>query len=172
MSVAPQTQAVSALYLEHHRWLLDWLRRKLGCPHNAADLSHDTFVRVLGRPHELAQVREPRAWLTTIAHGLVVDQARRRDLERSYLDALALQPEGTCPCAETRAMMLDCLARIDVMLDGLHPKTRTVLLLSRLEGWSYPEIAHQMGASLSTVEKHMAAGLRHCLALRSSLPWV
>ena len=67
---------------------------------------------------------------------------------------------------------LDCIARIDAMLDGLHPKARTVLLLSRLEGWSYPEIAHKMDVSLSTVEKHMAAGLRHCLALRSSLPWI
>jgi RNA polymerase sigma factor (sigma-70 family) len=172
MSVAPQTQAVSALYLEHHHWLRDWLRRKLGCPHNAADLSHDTFMRVLGRPHELAHVREPRAWLTTIAHGLVVDQARRRDLERSYLDALARQPEGSHPSAETRAMMFDCLARIDAMLDGLHPKARTVLLLSRLEGWSYVDIARQMDVSLSTVEKHMATGLRHCLALRASLPWI
>jgi RNA polymerase sigma factor (sigma-70 family) len=171
MSVATQTQAVSALYLEHHHWLLGWLRRKLGCPHSAADLSHDTFLRVLGQPHQLAQVREPRAWLTTIAHGLAVDQARRKALERAWLEVLACQPESSCPSAETQALLMDCLARIDAMLDGLHPKARTVLLLSRLDGLGYLEIARQMGVSLSTVEKHMATALRHCIAMRAELPW-
>ena len=171
MSVATQTQAVSALYLEHHHWLLCWLRRKLGCPHSAADLSHDTFLRVLGQPHQLAQVREPRAWLTTIAHGLAVDQARRKALERAYLEALACQPESSYPSAETQAMLMDCLARIDAMLDGLHPRSRTVLLLSRLDGLGYLEIARQMGVSLSTVEKHMATALRHCVAMRAELSW-
>jgi RNA polymerase sigma factor (sigma-70 family) len=171
MSVATQTQAVSALYREHHPWLLGWLRRKLGCPHSAADLSHDTFLRVLGQPQQLAQVREPRAWLTTIAHGLVVDQARRRALERAYLEALAGQPESSHPSAETRALLVDCLARIDAMLDGLHPRARSALLLSRLDGLAYPDIAQQLGVSLSTVEKHMAAALRHCVAMRADMPW-
>lgn len=173
MSVATQaqTQAVSTLYVEHHPWLLGWLRRKIGCPHSAADLSHDTFVRVLGRPQELAQVREPRAWLTTIAHGLAVDQARRHALERAYFEALSGLPERNYPSAESQASLIDCLARIDAMLGGLHPKARTVLLLSKLDGLSYLEIASQMGVSLSTVEKHMATALRHCLAMRAELPW-
>jgi RNA polymerase sigma factor (sigma-70 family) len=171
MSVAPPMPTISTLYLEHHPWLLGWLRRKLGCPQNAADLSHDTFVRVLGQPQALAQVREPRAWLTTIAHGLAVDQARRHALERAYLEALAGLPEGRYPSTEEQALLMDCLARIDTMLDGLHPKARTVLLLSRLDGLTYLEIACQMGVSLSTVEKHMATALRHCMAMRAELPW-
>ncbi|HCX83422.1 MULTISPECIES: sigma-70 family RNA polymerase sigma factor [unclassified Rhodoferax] len=171
MSVAPPMQTVSTLYLEHHPWLLGWLRRKLGCPHNAADLSHDTFVRVLGQPQALAQVREPRAWLTTIARGLAVDQARRQTLERAYLEALAGLPESHTPSTEDQAMLINCLARIDAMLDGLHPKARTVLLLSRLDGLGYVAIAQQMGVSLSTVEKHMATALRHCMAMRAELPW-
>ncbi|MBA4002871.1 MAG: RNA polymerase subunit sigma, partial [Delftia sp.] len=60
---------VQSLYRDHHRWLRDWLRRKLGCSHHAADLAHDTFVRLLGRK-ERADPVDPRAYLTTIAHGL------------------------------------------------------------------------------------------------------
>lgn len=171
MSLATQTQAVSALYHEHHPWLLAWLRRRLGCPHHAADLSHDTFVRVLGQPQQLAQLREPRAWLTTIARGLVVDQARRRSLEQAYLEALAGLPENSHPSAETQALLLDSLVRIDAMLDGLHPTARSALLLSRLDGMAYPDIGRQLGVSLSTVEKHMAVALRHCVAMRADMPW-
>ena len=31
------------LYLEHHGWLLGWLRRRLECSETAADLAHDTL---------------------------------------------------------------------------------------------------------------------------------
>ena len=64
---------VQALYREHHGWLLALLRRRLRCPDGAADLAHDTFVRVLLRPEVLPGLREPRAYLTTIARGLLHD---------------------------------------------------------------------------------------------------
>lgn len=32
---------------------------------------------------------EPRAWLATIAHGLAVDQLRRRSLETAYAQVIA-----------------------------------------------------------------------------------
>ena len=39
--------ALHTLYSDHHHWLTGWLRRRLGCPQNAADLAQDTFVKVL-----------------------------------------------------------------------------------------------------------------------------
>src|SRR3546814_4546759 len=62
---APQ-DAAHGLYRDHRGWLDGWLRRKLGNACDAADLVQDTFVRVLRHRAELAMVREPRAYLTTI----------------------------------------------------------------------------------------------------------
>lgn len=166
---AAQQLQIHTLYSDHHRWLVVWLRRRLGCAHNAQDLAQDTFVRVLRRPDALDQLREPRAWLTTVAHGLVVDHVRRQQLERAYADAIAAFPEPELPSPETRLLILEALARIDALLDGLNPKARRAFLLSRLEGLSYPEIAKQLGVSLSSVEKYMATSLRHCLHWREAL---
>ena len=48
MTVGDQArEECGALYAEHHRWLLGWLRQRLGCLHDAADLAQDTFIRVL-----------------------------------------------------------------------------------------------------------------------------
>ncbi|QIQ71229.1 putative RNA polymerase sigma factor FecI [Pseudomonas coronafaciens] len=58
--------SVASLYQAHNTWLTTWLRRRLGCPHNAADLAQDTFIKVLGA-RDSAQIIEPRAFLTTIA---------------------------------------------------------------------------------------------------------
>ncbi len=39
---------------------------------------------------------------------------------------------------------------------ALSPRRREVFLLNRLEGYSFPQIAEQLGISLSMVEKHAA----------------
>lgn len=170
MSIADSNsqQTIHALYSDHHRWLVGWLRHRLGCVHQANDLAQDTFVRVLTRRYALSSVREPRAWLTTIANGLVVDHMRRQRLELAYLEAIVDLPGAELPSEETRLLLLEMLTRIDAMLEGLNPKVRTAFLLSRLEGWSYPDIALHLGVCLSSVEKYMATALRHCLAMRSA----
>jgi len=162
----PPPRSVETLYGEHHGWLLGWLRRKLGHAGDAADLAQDTFLRVLGRQRDVDEVREPRAWLTTIAHGLVVDHVRRRTLERACLEAIAALPEPQAPSPETQMLLVEALVRIDAMLDGLPAKARSAFLLSRLDGLGYAEIAQRLNVSLSSVEKYMATAIRHCLTLK------
>ena len=87
---APWQSQVHALYGAHHGWLFAWLRRKLGSADNAADLAQDTFLRIIGSRDALLGMREPRAFLTTTAQRLIVDQARRHALEEAYLRELAL----------------------------------------------------------------------------------
>ena len=45
---------------------------------NAADLAQDTFVRLLQRREQL-QLNAPRAFLRTVARGLVIDHWRREE---------------------------------------------------------------------------------------------
>src|ERR1700712_1881523 len=82
-------QTVQELYCDHHGWLFGWLRKKLGCPQNAADLAHDTFTRILASRDALGAIREPRAYLSTTAQRLIIDGARRKRIEDAYLRELA-----------------------------------------------------------------------------------
>lgn len=159
-----KTDAVRVLYSDHHRWLQSWLRRKLGCTHSAADLAHDTFVRVLAS-RDVFGIREPRAYLSTIANGLVTDLFRRRELERSYLEVLASLPEPQMPSPETRALFLETLIAIDAMLDGMKPMVRQAFILSQIEGLTYAEIAARLRVTKRTVANYMAAALEHCYLL-------
>lgn len=157
--------AVHTLYTEHHGWLQAWLRRRLGCTHSAADLAQDTFMRVLLRPQVLPTLREPRAYLTTLAKGVVSEHWRRQALERAYLDALALVPQALALSPEERLELLQTLEEIDTMLDGLAPKAREAFVLSQLEGLTYAQIATRLGTSERTVKRYMAQGFERCLAL-------
>jgi RNA polymerase sigma factor (sigma-70 family) len=156
---------VETLYTDHHGWLHGWFRRQLGNSFEAADLAHDVFLRLLRRPVAVTPA-EPRAYLSTIARGLLVDHWRRRELERAWLDVLARTPEELMPSPESRLLALEALIKIDEMLDALKPKVRQAFLWAQLEGLTCPQIAQRLGVSLATAERYVAAGLRQCYAFR------
>lgn len=158
-------QYVQRLYIDHNGWLNGWLRQRLGCAHNAADLAQDTFVRLLNSSDNLATLRQPRAYLSTIAHGLMVNYWRRQAVERAYLDALAAQPEALAPSPEERGIIVETLLAIDAMLLRLPSKVRQAFLLSQLDGLTYGVIAQRLGVSERMVKKYMAQAMLHCLLL-------
>ncbi|MFT4100362.1 MAG: sigma-70 family RNA polymerase sigma factor [Burkholderiaceae bacterium] len=161
-----EPSAIADLYVEHHAWLHGWLRRKLDCVDQAADLAHDTFVRVISSQRtEVASWREPRAYLTTIARNLVNDHWRRQELERAYLEALALRPEAGTFSPETRMLVIETLVRIDHCLAALPPLTRRIFLRSQVDGLVYADIARETGVSLVTVKRHMSTAFLACLSM-------
>lgn len=156
-------QRMRGVYAEHHPWLYGWLRRKLGNASDAADIAHDTFLRVIASQRNLGD--EPRALLTHIAKGLVVDHWRRRDVERAYFDAIAHLPRPEVPSAEARLLILEALYRIEAMLCAMPQRTSSIFLLAQLDGLTYGEIADRLGISLATVKRHMRDAFAACLAL-------
>ncbi|WP_322045508.1 sigma-70 family RNA polymerase sigma factor [Paraburkholderia sp. J67] len=163
-------QQVHALYRDHHGWLHGWLRRKLGDAFEAADLAHDTFLRILSA-HErpglpaLHELREPRAYLTTVARRVLLNHYRRLSLEQAFLDTLAHLPEPQVPSVEERLVILETLHEVDAMLDSLAPKVRMAFLLAQLEGLTYAEIATRLQVSERTIKRYMADAFEACLML-------
>lgn len=152
---------VEVLYNDHHHWLTGWLRRKLGCPENAADLAQDTFICVLSA-REAPTLIEPRAFLTTVAKRVLFNFYRRQDLERAYLEALAQMPEHVAPSEEDRAIILQTLLELDQLLDGLPKQVKRAFLLAQLDGLTYAQIGAQLGISIATVKRHLTKAAMRC----------
>jgi hypothetical protein len=64
---------VKTLYTNHHGWLHGWLRYSLNDATGAADLAHDTCVRLIARPRSFTTGPEAPAYLRTVANGLCID---------------------------------------------------------------------------------------------------
>lgn len=152
-------RAFTELYSNHHSWLHGWLRKKLGCSQRAADLAQDAFVRVLTLS-EPQDIKEPRAFLVTMAGRLLIDGTRRRQVEQAYLEDVAGQAfEAGMPNPEAIHVAREALDKIAVILDHLPARSREAFMLSRLEGLTYSEIAPQLNVSASTVKNDVAAAL-------------
>lgn len=157
--------SVDAVYRMHHGWLLGWLRQKLHCPHEAADLGQDTFLRLLVG-EEPGRLREPRAYLLVIANRLLINRYRRRRVEEEALRQVVtvIEPRENRGPAET-ATARDLLARVLLLLtEELPEKPRRAFLMARVDGLRYRDIAERLEVSQSSVKQYLARALSHCHA--------
>ena len=156
--------AIGHIYAEHGAWLRNWLHRRTRCPHWASDLTQDTFCRLIERP-DAPPVRDPRNLLTVIAGRLLIDDVRRRDLERAYIASHAsLDVDVDMLTPERIAEAVQLLDGLVLLLADLPPIVRSAFLLRKLDRLSHAEIATRLGVCDRTIKRHIARAFAHCYA--------
>lgn len=162
---AAATIEVTALYASHSDWLREWLRGHTRCPHRAADLTQDTFHRLLEKA-DLPTLVAPRNYLAKVARRLLIDDVRRFNVERVVLDALAVRDaDQEMITPERIAEAIQLLDAVRQVLDALPAQAREAFRLRRIEGLEQSAIADRLGVSLSTVKRLVAFANAQCLAL-------
>jgi len=153
----------SELFRAHYPWLCTRLRRSLGQHHHYSveDIAADAFVQLLEN-RAAGALREPRAWLTTIARRLVFEHWRRRDLERKHWDQWPADHTDCAPSPEEWLHLNRTLDGLDRRLDRLPGKVKATFLLSRIDGLTYPQIAAELGISQRSVSDYMTRSLALC----------
>lgn len=168
------SQAVKALYEAHAAEISSFLKARFGAgPPDPHDIVQQTFANYLGARGGPA-IRNPRAFLYRVAINLTIQQRRaaqrRRRLRREYATTHGdltddLHPERVLLAKEQAHALEDAL-------DRLPERDRTLLLLNRLEGVSYAEIARRTGMAPSSVRFVIRQALKNCQdALRNSGLW-
>lgn len=171
MSVAEHSMQheLHILYSAHHGWLKSWLHGRLGNAADAADLAHDTFVRLLRRASvpTLGTGNEARAYLRTTAQNLCINLWRRQEIERAWLETLAARPEASYPSAERQATVLEALEEISAMLYAMPAKATQAFLLAVACQMTDDEVGARLGISGRMVRKHVAKVMLACLQLQA-----
>jgi RNA polymerase sigma factor (sigma-70 family) len=148
-----------------------FLARKLQNPADAAEVAQEAYLRIYRLQHP-EQLDNARAFLFQVASNLAVDQLRRRSLHFRFLNAERQEQGGEEPTyrnADTASpehilSAREKLQRIYLAVDRLPEKCRQAFLLHRNAGMSYSEIAHELGVSVSSVEKYILQALKQCRA--------
>jgi RNA polymerase sigma factor (sigma-70 family) len=141
--------AVAALYEARFPLLFRYLDRLTDDPDLAKDMAQETFVKLYRRG---AMPDDPHAWLTAVATNLFRDDRRQRG-RRSELVALHASDASSRrdpQTADTDLIVQETRARVRAALDRLPLRDRRLLLL-RHEGYSYRELAHEVGIGEGSV---------------------
>jgi RNA polymerase sigma factor (sigma-70 family) len=142
--------------LPHAQRLLSLLRRRGHTREDAEDLIQDAFLS-LHTYCQKADVKSPEGFLVRAvlnrSASLHRNRTHKQDLPQTGQDLLLID-ENAAPddllAADQR------LERITRALTAVGPRTRDMFLMHRLFGFSYPEIARQLGVSVKAVERRIA----------------
>jgi RNA polymerase sigma-70 factor (ECF subfamily) len=150
-----------ALYLRFREPVLGYFARRVGEPEVAADLMAETFARALVH-YRSAPPDEPAAWLFAIARNLLIDSARRGQVEASARRKLHLEP-----------MVLDDadIQRIEEVAEAadLADTVRATLSVEEYEALraravdeeSYAELALRLRCSEAVARKRVSRAIAH-----------
>jgi RNA polymerase sigma factor (sigma-70 family) len=127
---------------------------------DAEDLLHDAW---LGLAERQVVGENPAALLARAAANRGLD-AYRRERRLGIPASIELAGETIADRAPLQDEVLIARHRLERLRGGveqLSPRTREILLMHRLDGRKYREIAEELGISQSAVEKHIAKAVLH-----------
>jgi RNA polymerase sigma-70 factor, ECF subfamily len=131
---------------EPHRPLLFSIAyRMLGSATEAEDVLQDAWIRA--RQDEHADIRSPRAYLTTIVTRLCIDHLRSAERTRMEYPGPWLPEPLAEPVQEPAELASSLTTAFLVMLEHLAPTERAVFLLREVFELDFDEIARSIGKS-------------------------
>jgi RNA polymerase sigma-70 factor (ECF subfamily) len=140
-----------------------FVRRFAQSRHDVEDITQETIVRALQAEKE-RQIDDPRAFLFGVAKNIVYkDLQRRSRFITEFIDDASA--DAGLPPTPSLDEQLDAQQRMILFWQAvatLPPQCQKVFVMCRVFGQSHKEIAALLGISISTVEKHVAAGFKRC----------
>lgn len=132
---------------------------------DAEDLLHEAWT---GLAERKVEARNPSALLVHAAANHGRDAFRREQrLNSVFVGDLSVETiADSMPLQDEVLIARHRLERLRQGVEQLKPRTRQVLLMHRLDGLKYREIAEALSISQSSVEKHIA------LAMVSLTAWM
>lgn len=162
--------ANTRLFREEGSWLARFFRGRVRSTDDITDLVQETMLRFL-RAQQASTIDAPQHYLRRTAANLLIKHETRGStrIARASVDmiedihgSISIDPQRELESREE-------LEYWDNVLSLLKPKTREIFLLSRVEGYSYKEIAAEYGMTVWGVNKHMSKAIAHIDSYRRDL---
>ena len=140
-----------------------WLRSRFPSLGDIDDLVQDAYARVF-RARQTGTLLDAKSYLFATARNAALDQCRRN--AATPIDPLAIHGGLTvlddAPDASEAASHNEELALLGEAMASLPAACRQVLVLQKIHGLSYREIATRLGISENTVNAHLAKAVLRC----------
>ena len=149
-------RAFEELFRRYEGRVYAYFLRRVRCEARARDLYQELFLRLHRFRHTYDASRPFAPWFFHIAHGVLVDEWRRRHrqaevcLEEARLESPDADPERS---AAVRHESLRQLA-------GLSPEEARILVDAKVRGLEYAEIAEALSKSVAAVKQTASRSLR------------
>jgi RNA polymerase sigma-70 factor (ECF subfamily) len=150
-------EAFADLVDRHKDAVVSYLTRLTGDRDRAEDLGQETFLRLFCSAGDYTEQGYLRAYLYRIAVNLVRSEERRERRLR-LLAPFLLRDEHAEPVAGSGLLRQELHREVAAALARLPLRYRVPLVLHEIEGWSYVDIAEEIGCREGTVKSRVHRG--------------
>lgn len=154
---------VERLFAQHGGAVQAFLYRRVRKRPDAAELAQEVYLRML-RVADIGAIRDPEAYLFTVAGNLAKEHARYEHREGTRLpvdDPLLQEQLAELPAFAEDLDTQQRIKRLREVLQQLPPKCQAAVVLQYWNGLSYKEIAQRLGVSTNMVKKYLSQALVH-----------
>ena len=148
-----QTRALEEIYEAAAGPIFGLALWRTGSREDAGDVVQEVFVRLVEQGDRLRRVKNPKAWIFTLAHRVAVDATRRRRKSEPLESCRFL--ESTPGDADRE---LDA-GRASSLLAGLPPAQREAVYLRHFADCTFAEIGHVAGVPTFTAASRYRLGI-------------
>jgi RNA polymerase sigma-70 factor (family 1) len=152
--------AFAEIYRRYWKELVDAAYKRVKSAEKATEIVQQLFVTIYTKRETITFTSSLRNYLHVALRNRVLNDVRNSLVHSSYQQHILSSPAASQPDAAAQLQLKELQQLIDRAYAMLPEKCRAVFLLSRQEHLSYQRIAHELGISVNTVEKHMAKALR------------
>lgn len=155
----------SVLFAQKGASLSSYFMRRVAHRWDAQDLVQEVYLRLLRiEPSDAASIRNPEAYLFTVAANLIKERAVTRQQHTHGGDELdEVLGHVAVPCNAEADMDGELRRqRLAALLGRLSPKCRAVMVMHYRDEMSYREIAERLSISTNMVKKYIVKGLAVC----------
>jgi RNA polymerase sigma-70 factor, ECF subfamily len=164
-AAAMRSAEISALVLQHGRFVWRVLRHHGVPERQLEDLSQEVFIVVLRKFAGFERRSAIKTWIYGICRNVAAD-ARRRTRRKPEILTDA-PPDTAAPERQTEAFARNHAAgQLRLALAQLADRTRMVFVLYEIESMPMAEVAESVGCNLSTAYSRLYAARKH---IRSAL---
>jgi len=145
----------SSFFKAQAQTLRNFLYYRFGDKDVAEDITQDAFIKLW---QNCAEVRNPKSFVYTVAKNSALNHTAYKKVVFNYTTnnpAANLDYQSPEYILEEKEFR----KKFDAAIAGLTEAQRTALLLNRIEGKKYKEIAEMLGISVKAVEKRIHGAL-------------
>jgi len=161
-SVTEQNREISEIIAEERSRLRDFIRKRVPNEADVEDLLQEVFYEVIEAYRLMEPVQRWSAWMFKVARNRIIDLFRKKRLEASGSNPVAVSDQGEALLLEdvlpsneagpvaayAQAVLLE---ELEEALAELPAEQRDVFVAHELEGYSFKQIAAQTGVSVNTL---------------------
>jgi RNA polymerase sigma-70 factor (ECF subfamily) len=153
-------QALETLFEKYYTRLCDFAFQYVRSFDLAEEVVSDAFFKIWQKRDTITSSGNFKAYLYTVVRHRALDLLKKEQRPLDSLDALPAETASSQYQPDEELLFKEFKNHIEALINTLPPRRKLIFKMSRLEGFTYHEIADILSISIRTVQNQMVEAVK------------